>query len=521
MKEIDEKCIEICYGNTMRRKIHKTINFIWVTAIAVAVTLPAFGNSLVAQATKKTPTVSELQDQIQNTQDTIDSLSDKIDVLEDQQSLIDEQIDDLHAEIVNTMTSIDMKEEEIAAKVDEISEKQTRLTETVAEIEIAEENYQEAKEREEQQYSDMLVRIRYMYEYGGNDCMGAILQGDGLSDILNRMDYLEKVYEYDRTKLDEFEATKEEVQQLWNTLLAEQAKLETEKKELETDKEALEAARESLESQKANLDGLLAQKKKESSNYDTEIAKAKQEAAAAKKLLQQEKQQLKKIQDDQKKPVNTPTNPKPGNNETDPKSGNNNSDPTPANTDPNGGSGQTGNESVPNNEEPDPAENPGQTGNDPAPADEEPAPASPDPAPTTEDPKPGNGGSSDSSINSIIDNAPGSDLGKKIAKYACQYIGNPYVFGGTSLTNGADCSGFTYRVYSDFGYSLPRTSLEQRSSGKAVDYSNAQPGDLICYDGHVALYIGGGKIVHASSVKTGIKISNATYRPILAVRRII
>ena len=126
-----------------------------------------------------------------------------------------------------------------------------------------------------------------------------------------------------------------------------------------------------------------------------------------------------------------------------------------------------------------------------------------------------------SDYNAVIDGAEGSSLGKQIAKYACQYIGNPYVPGGTSLTNGADCSGFTYRVYSDFGYSLPRTSTEQRSAGKGVEYSQAQPGDLICYSGHVALYIGQGMIVHASTQKTGIKVGNAQYRPILAVRRII
>ena len=120
-----------------------------------------------------------------------------------------------------------------------------------------------------------------------------------------------------------------------------------------------------------------------------------------------------------------------------------------------------------------------------------------------------------------IENASGSEAGKNVAKYACQYIGNPYVYGGTSLTNGADCSGFTYRVYKDFGYNLPRTSTEQRSAGTGVDYEDAQPGDLICYSGHVAIYIGGGKIVHASTERTGIKVSNAQYRTILAVRRIV
>ena len=128
---------------------------------------------------------------------------------------------------------------------------------------------------------------------------------------------------------------------------------------------------------------------------------------------------------------------------------------------------------------------------------------------------------SNANVSDIINNASGSDLGKQIARYGCQYIGNPYVSGGTSLTNGADCSGFTYRIFSDFGYSIPRTSYQQRSAGTEVAYANAQPGDIICYDGHVALYIGGGYIVHASTAKTGIKLGKATYRQILSVRRII
>lgn len=115
----------------------------------------------------------------------------------------------------------------------------------------------------------------------------------------------------------------------------------------------------------------------------------------------------------------------------------------------------------------------------------------------------------------------GTAQGRAIADYGLTFVGNPYVYGGTSLTNGTDCSGFTQGVYSHFGYSIPRTSTEQRSAGREVAYADAQPGDLICYAGHVAIYIGNGQIVHASTPTTGIKVSPATYRTILSVRRIL
>lgn len=121
----------------------------------------------------------------------------------------------------------------------------------------------------------------------------------------------------------------------------------------------------------------------------------------------------------------------------------------------------------------------------------------------------------------IISGASGSASGKEIANYACKFVGNPYVYGGTSLTNGADCSGFTMSVYKAFGYSIPRSSTAQRSVGRGVTYAEAQPGDIICYAGHVAIYLGGGRIVHASTPATGIKYGTATYKEILAVRRIV
>lgn len=122
----------------------------------------------------------------------------------------------------------------------------------------------------------------------------------------------------------------------------------------------------------------------------------------------------------------------------------------------------------------------------------------------------------------VVSNENSSEMGVAVAEYALQFVGNPYVYGGTSLTNGADCSGFVMSVYSNFGVSLPHSSAADRNQGSAVEggLDNAQPGDLICYSGHVALYIGDGQIVHASTKKTGIIVSSASYKKVLAVRRI-
>nr|MCR5719575.1 C40 family peptidase [Lachnospiraceae bacterium] len=261
-----------------------------------------------------------------------------------------------------------------------------------------------------------------------------IFTGEGMSAVLNRLDFVEKIYEYDRNKYNEYVDNRNKIHELWDTLVMEKEQLEAAKNTLEEDKKALESA-------KAELDVLLARKKRESDNYDAEIAKAKAEASAAQKKLKQEQKTLKNLEAQEAAKAKVQTNM--------------------------------------------------------------------------------NTNYAKTSYTGTIDSASGSSTGKQIAKYACQFIGNAYVYGGTSLTSGTDCSGFTYRVYKDFGYNLPRTSFEQQSVGTGVSLSEAQPGDLVCYSGHVGLYIGDGKIVHASSVKTGIKVSNATYKSIVTIRRVI
>lgn len=114
-----------------------------------------------------------------------------------------------------------------------------------------------------------------------------------------------------------------------------------------------------------------------------------------------------------------------------------------------------------------------------------------------------------------------SSNGQAVVDYARQFLGNPYVYGGNSLTNGTDCSGFVKGVYAAFGINLPRTSSEQRSVGYAVSLSEIQPGDIVCYSGHVGIYAGNNTLIHASNEKTGITLTSpVTYRSVLAVRRI-
>lgn len=127
---------------------------------------------------------------------------------------------------------------------------------------------------------------------------------------------------------------------------------------------------------------------------------------------------------------------------------------------------------------------------------------------------------SSSSGSSSSYSAPSGSDGQAVASYACQFIGNPYVYGGSSLTNGTDCSGFVMSVYAAFGIGLPHSSSGQRSCGYEVSLSEAQPGDIVCYSGHVGIYVGNNTIVHASTPSSGIKYSTATYRSVLSVRRI-
>ncbi len=328
-----------------------------------------------------------------------------------------------------------------------------------AQIEQAKLDLAEAQRVEREQYESMKVRVKAMYESGQTSFLDIIFNASSMEDMLNKADYVEKMQEYDRKMFTNYQIARQNVEDL-------KENLEIEESELEAAQEGLQEEMDSVEEARAELETI-------SADYAVQISKAKQQAEVYKSQIKQRNAQIKQIEEAERKAAEEAARKKAEEErrrrEEEAKKNNsnkNNNSSTASNTTP--------------------------------------------PAAGT------------ASVNKdAIMAAKGGAKGKEVAVFACGFVGNPYVAGGTSLTNGADCSGFTQSVYKSFGYSLPRSSTSQRSAGREVSYADAEPGDIICYPGHVAIYIGNGKIVHASSAKTGIKISNALYREILCVRRVV
>ncbi len=386
-------------------------------------------------------TISEIKRQQEEDRRQLNNVQGQISGLEGEQSGIGEEIEEIDAELVQIIASVDLIKEEIV-------EKEGQIEETEAE-------YEAAKQQEEEQYETMKIRIKFMYEQGDISYVQLFMSSESFSDMLNKADYVEQLYAYDRKMLEEYQAAKEYAQQVWD-------KLEEEKSELV-------ASQHELEEEQAYMEELLEEKKQEYENYSVQIARAKQEAAAYRTRIKQQTAQIKKLEEEERK-----------RREEEERRRKEEEERRRREAEANASSGES---YVSSSES-------------------------------------SSSGSSSSSGGSVSVPSGGSAAGQSIASYACQFIGNPYVAGGTSLTNGADCSGFVWRVFKDKGYTVPRTSWELRNVGTEVSYSNAQPGDIVCYAGHVGIYIGNGNIVHASTPKSGIKITTATYKSILSVRRV-
>lgn len=409
-------------------------------------------------------TISGVKKEQQKTQNNLNSVNQQITAIQSNQAQAQEELDQLSDRLVDILTSIDICQDEIAVKEKE--------------IEQAKKDYEDARKKEEDQYASMKKRIQFMYEQGDSAYLQVLLESQNYADMVNKADYIESLYEYDKQLLAGYVESKNQVAELKGRLEDEEADLEASNYELQQEEAALQTLVDEQKKTVADFDAQLASAKKKAASYKqqledqtAQIKKLEEEAAAKKKKEEEarKKQEQKRKQQQQANQTQT--------------------------IDTGNGAQQT-------------------TGDDPAQVD------TGDDAQTTDPGTVDTGKGTDSMNAGAGAVTGGSGVGQQAANYACNFVGNPYKFGGTSLTNGTDCSGFTQAVYAHFGISLPRDSYSQRSCGTEVSYANAQPGDIICYAGHVALYLGNGQIVHASTERTGITYGYATYRTILSVRRV-
>ena len=378
-------------------------------------------------------TISDVQKQKKENESKLNQIKDSIDDIESDKDAIAEEVTELDQQLVELISTVDILKHDISNKEIEIKD--------------AEDRYQEAVAEENRQYEAMKIRIRYMYEKGDPTYLDLFLQSKSMSDLINKADYVDKLYEYDRMLLISYQEAKEKVLQM--------------KTELENEKSEMIELEADLEAEQESLQTMLDEKRKTVENFNVQLAEARAEANAYASKIKAQSEQIKKLEAEEAKKKAEEAKKK-----------------AEAEKKANAQNNSSGSKSSSSS-----------------------------------------GNSNQVSTGDTISNSAGSEKGKEIANFACQFIGNPYVAGGTSLTNGADCSGFTQAVFRNFGISIPRNSSSQAVGGTAIAYSDAQPGDIICYAGHVGLYIGGGQIVHASTQRTGIKITNASYRTIMSVRR--
>lgn len=338
-----------------------------------------------------------------------------------------------------------------SAKLDEIlaaqKKLQTDITNKQAEIEQNQKDLAAAQEKQQEQYDAMKKRIQFMYENSAEDNIWtAIIESNGITDMLNRIEYVSDVYDSDRALMDSYQAAVEQVKEIGTKLDKDMNELTAMQDDYEKQQADVEAAIVALENQKEQYASQIAQAQQQADNYQNIItAQGKiiqeQEAAAAAAAAAAARA--------------------------------NSSSSSPSYD--GGGAGKGG--SIASDYAAGGGKNPG---------------------------------------------ASTGVSGSSVVSYAMQFVGNPYVWAGNSLTNGVDCSGFVHEVYAHFGISTPRYSQAFKSVGQAVSFDNIQPGDVVVYPGHVAIYAGGGVIVEAQSTKAGITANRSVQcHTILAIRRLV
>lgn len=347
------------------------------------------------------------------------------------------------------ITADDIKNK--SAKLDEIlaaqKKLQTDITSKQAEIEQNQKDLAAAQEKQQEQYDAMKKRIQFMYENSAEDNIWtAIIESNGITDMLNRIEYVSDVYDSDRALMDSYQAAVEQVKEIGTKLDKDMNELTAMQDDYKKQQADVEAAIVALENQKEQYASQIAQAQQQADNYQNIItAQGKiiqeQEAAAAAAAAAAARA---------------------------------NSSSSSSSYD-GGGAGKGGS-----------------IASDYA-----------------------SGGGKNPSASTGVS-------GSSVVSYAMQFVGNPYVWAGNSLTNGVDCSGFVHEVYAHFGISTPRYSQAFKSVGQAVSFDNIQPGDVVVYPGHVAIYAGGGVIVEAQSTKAGITANRSVQcHTILAIRRLV
>ena len=405
--------------------------------------------------------ISDAKNKKKDAEKKLNAINEDIEDIEDQKEDLEQEAEEYEQQLVDLLVTIQIINHDIENKEDE--------------IETAKAEYEVALAKQEKQQWAMNKRIKYMYEKGDMNYMQILLESKKFSDAVNKSTYSEKLYAYDRYQLYLYEQTKEEVIEKQKALDEDMAELEEIKLDAVSQEEELQALVDEYSENIENFDEQLSGAKEKASQYKEQIQKQSEqikalEAEEQRKALEAAK---KKAEEEAKRKAEEEARRKA-------------EEEASAKANEEGSNSEESSDNGDNNDE---GNSSGSESSD--------------------------GGSSGSS------SSGGSAKGQEIANFACQFVGNPYVPGGTSLTEGADCSGFTMAVYNNFGLSLPRSSYAQAGYGREVSYSEAQPGDIIYYGGHVGIYIGNGLIVHASTQATGIKISNALYRSIITVRRIV
>ena len=405
--------------------------------------------------------ISDAKNKKKDAEKKLNAINEDIEDIEDQKEDLEQEAEEYEQQLVDLLVTIQIINHDIENKEDE--------------IETAKAEYEVALAKQEKQQWAMNKRIKYMYEKGDMNYMQILLESKKFSDAVNKSTYSEKLYAYDRYQLYLYEQTKEEVIEKQKALDEDMAELEEIKLDAVSQEEELQLLVDEYSENIENFEEQLSGAKEKATQYKEQIQKQSEqikalEAEEQRKALEAAKKKAeeeakRKAEEEARRKAEEEASAK-ANEES------SNSEESSDNGDNNDEGNSSGSESS-------------------------------------------DGGSSGGS------SSGGSAKGQEIANFACQFVGNPYVPGGTSLTEGADCSGFTMAVYNIFGLSLPRSSYAQAGYGREVSYSEAQPGDIIYYGGHVGIYIGNGLIVHASTQATGIKISNALYRSIITVRRIV